>query len=189
MPLLRTFDSRNEPIETIARKVRALSRFDVLEAEASPAGAVVRDVVARVRSRGDAALCEYTKRFDKADLTAEQLRVPADRLEQAAKSLDSDLKQAIRKAIDNVRAYQEQILDTTGWTCERPGIRLELRIRPLRRVGVYVPAGSAPLPSTAPPAAMSAVSFKNSLLVGMIYLPLRDAGPAGVIPARGRAFF
>jgi histidinol dehydrogenase len=147
MPL-RIFDSRNEPIETIARKVRALSRFDVLEAEASPAGAAVRDVIAQVRSRGEDALCEYTKRFDKADLTAEQLRVPADRLSQAAKDIDPDLKRAILKAIENVRGYQEQILAAADRTCERPGVRLELRIRPLRRVGVYVPAGSAPLPST-----------------------------------------
>jgi histidinol dehydrogenase len=148
MPLLRTFDSRNDRVETVARKVRALSRFDVLEAEGSPAGAAVRNVIAQVRSRGDAALCEYTKRFDKADLTAEQLRVPADRLEAAARDLDPALKQAIRKAIDNVRAYQAQILTAVDRTCERPGVRLELRIRPLRRVGVYVPAGSAPLPST-----------------------------------------
>jgi histidinol dehydrogenase len=148
MPLLRIFDSRNESIEAIARKVRALSRFDVLEAEASPAGTAVREVVAQVRARGDAALCEYTKRFDNADLTAEQLRVPAERLSQAAAGLDPDLKHAIQKAIDNVRGYQEQILTARDHTCERAGVRLELRLRPLKRVGVYVPAGSAPLPST-----------------------------------------
>ncbi len=148
MPLLRTFDSRNEPIGTIARKVRALTRFDVLEAEASPAGAAVREVIAQVRSRGDAALCEYTKRFDKADLAARQLRVPADRLEAAARQLDPELKQALARAIENVRGYQEHLLPRNPARHERDGVHLEPRLWPLRRVGVYVPAGSAPLPST-----------------------------------------
>jgi histidinol dehydrogenase len=148
MPLLRTFDSRNEPIEAIARNVRALTHFDVLEAEAGPAGTAVRDVIAQVRSRGDAALCEYGKRFDGADLSPEQLRVPADRLAQADRNLDPALKQAIQKAIDNVRWYQEQVLRAIPCTCRRGGIRLDMQIWPLRRVGVYVPAGSAPLPST-----------------------------------------
>ena len=101
--------------------------FDVLEAEASPAGAAVREVIAQVRSRGDAALCEYGKRFDKADLTAEQLRVPAERLEPAASNLDPASQAGDPKAIDNVRGYQEQILQAADRTCERPGIRLELR--------------------------------------------------------------
>lgn len=148
MPLLRTFDSRNDDIDVIARKVRALTHFDVLEAEAGPAGAAVRDVIAQVRSRGDAALCEYSKRFDGADLSPEQLRVPADRLEQAARSLDPALKQAIQKAIDNVRWYQERVLQAIPCSFQRGDVRLDLQIWPLRRVGVYVPAGSAPLPST-----------------------------------------
>ncbi len=131
-----------------SRKVRALTRFDVLEAEASPAGAAVREVIAQVRSRGDVALCEYTKRFDKVDLAAGQLRVPADRLETAARQLDPGLKQAIGKAIENVRGYQEHILPRTPAIHERHGVHLEPRFWPLRRVGVYVPAGSAPLPST-----------------------------------------
>lgn len=146
---MRTFDSRNDSLATIARNVRALSHFDVLEAEAGPAGSIVRGVVAQVRSRGDQALCEYTKQFDKADLTPEQLRVPAEKLEQAASQLDPALKDSIRKAIDNVRRYQDQIKPQTEIRrCARPGVQLELHSWPLRRVGVYVPAGSWPLPSS-----------------------------------------
>lgn len=148
MAPLRTFDSRNEPLDDIARKVRALTRFDVLEAEASPAGAAVRDVIAQVRGRGDEALCEYSRRFDKADLSPEQLRVPAERIEQAASRLDPDLRAAIGRAIENVRRYQEQIAPKLPPPCERDGVRMELRSWPMQRVGVYVPAGSWPLPSS-----------------------------------------
>jgi histidinol dehydrogenase len=146
---LRRFDSRTEPIDAIARKVRALARFDVLEAEAGRAGAAAREAISHIRRRGDAALCEYTKRFDKADLSPAQLRVPADRLAAAAQALDSSLRQAIVQAIENVRSYQEKIRPATPPACQRAGVRLEQRSWPIERVGVYVPAGSWPLPSTA----------------------------------------
>lgn len=148
MPLLRTFDSRNESLEAIARNIRALTHFDVLEAEAGPAGAAVREVIAQVRSRSDQALCEYSRRFDGVDLSPEQLRVPAGKIEQAAHDLDPSLKQAIQKAIDNIRSFQVQILQRPGAALGRPGVHMELQSWPMHRVGVYVPAGSWPLPST-----------------------------------------
>lgn len=145
---LRMFDSGNEPIHSIARKVRALARFDMLAAEAGPPGDAVRELIGKVRRRGDVAVCEYTKRFDKADLSPGQLRVPAERLAVAAKGLDPQLRQAIVQAIDNVRSYQERIRPEVPPACQRAGVRLEQRSWPIQRVGVYVPAGSWPLPST-----------------------------------------
>ena len=56
MPLLTVFDSQADPPDVIALKVRQLTRFDVLEAEGSPAGQVVRNVIDKVRERGDEAL-------------------------------------------------------------------------------------------------------------------------------------
>jgi histidinol dehydrogenase len=146
--MLRRYDSQDEPLDAIARKVRGLARFDVLAAEAGPPGDAVREVIGKVRRRGDIALCEYTKRYDRADLSVGQLRVPADRLASAAKALDPALRQAMVKAIDNVRSYQQQIRPPTPPPCGRPGVRLEPRSWPMQRVGVYVPAGSWPLPSS-----------------------------------------
>ncbi len=148
MPLLRTFDSRKESIEAIARTVRGLTRFDVLEAESGPAAVTVRDIIAGIRSRGDDALCELIQRFDRAEITPEGLRVPAERLERAARDLDPGLREAIGRAIEHVRTFQEQILPPAPPPVGRDGVKIELRTWPLRRVGVYVPAGSAPLPST-----------------------------------------
>jgi len=148
MSLLRVFDSRTESIEAIARKIRRLSRFDVLEAEASAAGQSVREIIAQVRRGGDAALCELSERFDGVRLEPASLRVPPERIERAGSRLDESLRGAIRTAIENVRLFQEHVIFHAAGTLSRPGVRMEARSWPLKRAGIYVPAGAAPLPST-----------------------------------------
>jgi len=93
MSLLRVFDSRTESIKAIARKIRRLSRFDVLEAEASAAGQSVREIIAQVRRGGDAALCELSERFDGVRLEPASLRVPPERIERAGSRLDESLRE------------------------------------------------------------------------------------------------
>jgi histidinol dehydrogenase len=102
----------------------------------------VRQIVADVANRGDAALLDYTEKFDKVKFTSSQILVPKDELKKAHSQIDKDLLASIRKAIANVRNYQTEIF--IGNKPCSSGIRYT----PIRRVGVCVPGASAPLPST-----------------------------------------
>ena len=132
---------------------------------------VVRQVIAKVRADGDEALHAYTRRFDQVEVT--DLAVSAEELSQAEQKLTSQQRSALECAIANVeRFHRAQRLETL--TLETmPGVRCERVIRPISAVGLYVPAGSAPLPSA----------------VVMLAVPARIAGcPRRVLctpPGRG----
>jgi histidinol dehydrogenase len=107
----------------------------------------VQALVAAVRSEGDAALFRLTAEFD--GVTLQDLRVGEEEFAAAESQLDPADLQAIDIAIANVRAFHaaQQLAPLTLEV--QPGVRCERLIRPLAAVGLYVPAGSAPLPSTA----------------------------------------
>jgi histidinol dehydrogenase len=107
--------------------------------------AVVREVIANVRAGGDEALRAYTRRFDGVEVA--DLAVGAQEFSQAEQKLTSEQRSALECAIANVeRFHRAQRLETL--TLETmPGVRCERVIRPISSVGLYVPAGSAPLPS------------------------------------------
>jgi len=105
----------------------------------------VAGILHDVAERGDPAVADYTKKFDAVELEPAQFRIGTDELTQAHKALDPSLLAALRKAIANVRTYQEKIF--IGRRCEfsqGTGIRYV----PIRRAGVCVPGAAAPLPST-----------------------------------------
>ncbi|MGC8517369.1 MAG: histidinol dehydrogenase [Steroidobacteraceae bacterium] len=107
--------------------------------------ALVREIIAAVRARGDAALREYTRRFDHTEL--ETLRVSASEFAAAHGALDADQRAALERAIENVeRFHRTQELSSISLETV-PGVRCERIYRPIEAVGLYVPAGSAPLPS------------------------------------------
>jgi len=111
----------------------------------SPEEAVAR-ILADVRERGDAALRDWTARLDGVRL--ERFAVPREAWRAAWEGLDPALQDALRLAADRIRAFhqQEPLHSWLSWNAE--GSALGQRIVPLRRVGVYVPGGTAPLPST-----------------------------------------
>jgi histidinol dehydrogenase len=133
------------------------SALDAAEREAllrRPAQAVAADVttsvaalIAQVRSGGDAAVSSLTQRFDGARLDA--LEVDAAAFEEAAAQLAAPLKRAIDDAASRIRTFHEAGMNPPYAVETAPGVRCERILRPIRRVGLYVPAGSAPLPSTA----------------------------------------
>jgi len=102
----------------------------------------VVDILRGVADRGDKAVAEYTKKFDGVKLTPSQFRISKEQLEQAHADIDRDLLASLCQAIDNVRAYQQDILINKG------DVPRGIRYTPIRRVGVCVPGASAPLPST-----------------------------------------
>jgi histidinol dehydrogenase len=128
-------------------------RLDALLAweSVSDAGvnATVDRIIADVRTRGDAALMEYTSRFDgwvPADAAA--LQIPAGRLAQAWAGIEPAQREALQHAAERIRAYAErQKMD--GWTyTEADGTVLGQQVTPLDRVGLYVPGGKAAYPSS-----------------------------------------
>lgn len=107
---------------------------------------VVAEIIAEVVKNGDAALRAYTKKFDKAELDA--LEVSEAEFEEALAAVEPAFLEVLREAADNIRAYHEKQLRRDYVMMEREGVVLGMKITPIEKVGLYVPNGTAPYPST-----------------------------------------
>ncbi|MHC4914952.1 MAG: histidinol dehydrogenase [Planctomycetota bacterium] len=108
----------------------------------------VRKIIADVRARGDAALVRYTKAFDGCRLTPRRIRVSAAEMRAGRKALDLELRHAMLEAAHRIQLYQEHVALPESVLMRGPGEELGLRVVPLRRVGIYVPGGTAAYPSS-----------------------------------------
>ena len=120
------------------------------EQSADPAvEAVVRDIIADIRGRGDSALLEYTTRFDRwTATTAGDLERSLRDCQQALKAIDKQQREALELAAERVLAYAEhQKLESWSYT-EADGTLLGQQVMPMDRVGLYVPGGKAAYPSS-----------------------------------------
>ena len=108
----------------------------------------VRHIVDQVRQYGDEAVAQFTVDFDGVQLTPADFRIKPEALRQAHEQLDGRLLSALRKSIENVRNYQQAIKIKQSFDWRHEGARLGVRYRPIKRVGVCIPAASAPLVST-----------------------------------------
>jgi histidinol dehydrogenase len=104
-----------------------------------------RRIVEDVRDRGDAALLEYTERFD--GVRPEEIRVPQAEIDRACEALSPELEESFGVAIDNVEVFHENEMDRS-WERSRAGATTGQRVRPIRRAGLYIPGGHAAYPST-----------------------------------------
>jgi len=109
----------------------------------------VAEIITRVRGEGDAAVLDYTRRFDdRAVATMAELELPQTTLAAALNSLPQAQRQALETAAQRIRVYHEkQKMESWGYT-EADGTRLGQKITPLDRVGLYVPGGKASYPSS-----------------------------------------
>jgi histidinol dehydrogenase len=121
--------------------------------------AIVRDIIADVRARGDAALLELSRRFDAPSLTT--LEVPRTAWDEAEAQIPPTLRAAVEQSAARIAAFHEK-QRRTSWLDAQPGQITGQLVRPLDRVGVYVPGGTAAYPSsvlmTAIPAKVAGVS-------------------------------
>lgn len=108
---------------------------------------VVKRICHDISSKGLQSLLDYSRKIDRADLTAETIRVPLSEIEEAHKSADSDYLASIRRIRANITVFQEAILHKDV-RIERPGGWLAERYLPLNRIGICVPGGAAAYPST-----------------------------------------
>ena len=107
---------------------------------------IAKDICIAVRQRGDDAVREYSKKFDHVE--GQTIRVPKEELEAAKEQLSSEFIDALNTAVKNIRAFHESQFNKTQRITTMNGVDCWRESRPLERVGLYVPAGSAPLPST-----------------------------------------
>ena len=109
--------------------------------------AIVSDIIKDVRARGDEAVFEYTRKFDKADISTENFIVTPEEEAEAYEKVDKELIEIIRRAIARIRAFHEHEKQESWFTTEN-GMVLGQRVTPLQRAGVYVPGGKAAYPSS-----------------------------------------
>ena len=109
--------------------------------------ATVKEIIRRVRAEGDAALFDYTARFDHADITAETVQVTRAEIDAAYAAASPEWLEAMREAARRITEFHQKQKQNT-WLNFQPGIALGQKITPLRRVGVYVPGGTAAYPSS-----------------------------------------
>jgi histidinol dehydrogenase len=137
-------DIRDWQSMSAAQRRAALERPSAASHERTLAQA--QAIIDAVRADGDAALARYTRDFDGVELR--QLQVTPEEFAAAGSQLQSEQHAAIERAIGNVEAFHRAALPAAISLQVQPGVRCERLIRPIEAVGLYVPAGSAPLPST-----------------------------------------
>lgn len=108
----------------------------------------VNEIIENVRANRDAAIFDYTKRFDGADINAESILVTEDEIKEAYEKVDEKLLTVIRKALVNIRKYHEKQRQYSWFDSEESGIILGQKVTALEKVGVYVPGGKAVYPSS-----------------------------------------
>ncbi|ELM3766729.1 histidinol dehydrogenase [Vibrio cholerae] len=108
--------------------------------------AAVAQVIAKVRSEGDAALFELTEKFDRVKPAS--LRVSREEMDAAAERLSETMKQALEQAYNNISKFHKVQKAQPIKVETMPGVVCEQVTRPINKVGLYIPGGSAPLPST-----------------------------------------
>ena len=133
--------------------IRILRMDEISEAEiferndsAADVSDIVAGIVADVRARGDAALLEYTERFDHAVLRS--LQVSKEEFDEAMTLVDPRMQAVLKKAAASIRAFHNEQRRSGFILNDRKGVVMGQKVLPLERVGIYVPGGTATYPST-----------------------------------------
>src|SRR5262249_40501946 len=132
--------------EVVSAKSRELTRR--VFGESLPPAKAVERICTDVQKEGLPAVLRYTEQFDRAKLTREQVRIPVEELRAAHAAADADFLDTIRNIRQNVLSFQMGLLHTDAILSVSGSHELQLRYRPLRRVGICVPGGAAAYPST-----------------------------------------
>jgi len=139
---LRTFRTSEMSPEAICRALQPAA------ADIARVQAIVDGIIAAVRSRGDAAVLEFTRQFDWPEATLAGLRVTEAEIAAAAAAADPAVLEAMRRAAENIRRYHERQLPRDWFAELQPGLRLGQRHTPVDSAACYVPTSKASLPSS-----------------------------------------
>ena len=136
---------------------------------------VVADIIADVRARDDAALLEYTERFDRLTLTPETLRLSGQEISAEIQKVAPEDRTALELAVDRIRAYHVEQMPKDAWWKDASGAELGWRWTPVSAAGLYVPGGLATYPSSV---LMNAIPAK---VAGVERLAITVPTPDGAI--------
>ena len=137
--------------------------------------AAVREIVARVKAEGDAAVADYTSRFDRHDLDTSGWQIGGDERAAALAGLEPGLRNALELAAERIHAYHAAQRPTDSETIDAAGVRMGARWRAVEAAGLYVPGGRASYPSSV---LMNAIPAK---VAGVERLVMVTPTPDGII--------
>lgn len=176
------------PRELDSRNPKFAAEFDALleskRATESDVDAAVAEILENVRTRGDAALVEYTKRFDGLDLAPARFRVTSDDIERACDACDPHAVAALELAASRIEAYHRRQLPEDEFFTDESGITLGTRWTPIQAAGLYVPGGTAAYPSSVLMNAVPARVAGVSRLVMVVPSPAGTLNPLVLAAAR-----
>jgi histidinol dehydrogenase len=140
------------PLELATRNADFTARFkaflDAKRESDADVAAAVSEIIADVRRRGDAALVDYTRKFDRLSLTSAGLRLPKEDIKGASKRIDKDLLGALKLAAKRIEAYHKRQAPKDVRFTDKEGVELGARWLAVEAAGVYVPGGLASYPSS-----------------------------------------
>ncbi len=145
---------------------------------------IVQAILADVRHRGDAALCEYTARFDQLELTPATLEVTPQEVDRAVASLDARTFETLELAARRIAAFHHKQKEETWLSNEEGDVQLGQMVRPLDRVGIYVPGGKAAYPSSVLMNAIPAKVAGVAEVIMVVPMPGGEANPHVLAAAR-----
>ena len=173
---IRRFSTSDASFE---QDLKALLAFET--AQDDQIDSVVADILRNVKTRGDAAVLEYTQRFDRLDAQSAQsmgqLEIGKDELQAALDGLPAEQRDALQQAAARVRAYHEKQLMSSWTYTEKDGTLLGQQVTALDRVGLYVPGGKAAYPSSVLMNAIPAKVAGVQELIMVVPTPGGDKNP------------
>jgi histidinol dehydrogenase len=168
MPVM--LSTRDPGFETGFRQLLAAKRENAADVDAA-----VAEIIEDVAARGDAALIDYTRRFDWMDLAARGLRLTAREVDNGAGAAHPETVAALRVAAERIESFHRRQLPATIDYVDEVGVRLAARWRPVAAAGLYVPGGTAAYPSSV---LMNAIPAK---VAGVERLVMTVPTPRGVL--------
>ena len=139
----RLVEGTKENLKSTVEKLGIRGKMDL-----KPVIETVQAVIDNIRENGDSALLGYTEKFDGVKLEAKDLRVTDEEIANAKSQVDPELLKVMERAAANIRRFHEHQKETGFMTDNGNGAQVGVRVRPITTAGIYVPGGTAPLPST-----------------------------------------
>jgi histidinol dehydrogenase len=158
----------------------------VARGEAPPAGVeeAVSEILAAVRRDGDRALFEYTARFDRLKLSSATVEVTPAELEQALAAVDRESLSCLQLATERIEAFHRKQKSESWLSTDEPDMLLGQMVRPLDRVGIYVPGGKASYPSSVLMNAIPARVARVGEIIMTVPMPDGEVNPHVLAAAR-----
>ena len=140
---MRILTTRRRTPKEVAEELSAPFLEEIAEQEA-----VVREIVEAVRTRGDDAVLEYTRRFDSPKMTADKMAVTEEEFDHARRVAGEDFLEAVAGAVEHVRSYHEKQRPQDWFDLRELGTVLGQKFTPIERAGIHVPGFTATYPSS-----------------------------------------